>query len=278
MPKAHVEAPVAGSIVLAGILLKIGSYGLIVFMPFVFNNFLLIYLSLSVLGSIYCSLICLRIWDTKGLIAYSRVVHMGVVSIGIIRGYELGYFCALIIVVAHGFTSTILFALAFDVYVWSHTRVINTNKGVLGLPVLAFIIFILLAINFGVPPTINLWREIFLFARILNFSLFTIPFLLIAALVGFLYNVFLYVSLSLQKESYNRSEDVVAFPFINSAICSFLFIAYLSGFFGPFLISISIKITLFRLSPYLVEVTGDMYRTQNFIFFLLVNPSPSKNS
>ena len=278
LPKAHVEAPVAGSIVLAGILLKIGSYGLIVFMPFVFNNFLLIYLSLSVLGSIYCSLICLRIWDTKGLIAYSRVVHMGVVSIGIIRGYELGYFCALIIVVAHGFTSTILFALAFDVYVWSHTRVINTNKGVLGLPVLAFIIFILLAINFGVPPTINLWREIFLFARILNFSLFTIPFLLIAALVGFLYNVFLYVSLSQQKESYNRREDVVAFPFINSAICSFLFIAYLSGFFGPFLISISIKITLFRLSPYLVEVTGDMYRTQNFIFFLLVNPSPSKNS
>merc|ERR1712090_111143 len=189
---------------------------------------------MGVLGSIYCSLICLRIWDTKGLIAY-------------------------------WFTSTILFALAFDVYVWSHTRVINTNKGVLGLPVLAFIIFILLAINFGVPPTINLWREIFLFVRILNFSLFTIPFLLIAALVGFLYNVFLYVSLSQQKESYNRSEDVVAFPFINSAICSFLFIGYLSGFSGPFLISI--KITLFRLSPYLVEVTGDMYRTQNFIFF-----------
>jgi len=81
---------------------------------------------------------------------------MGVVTCGIVRGYELGYICAVIMIVAHGFTSTILFGLVFDIYVWSHSRVVNNNKGILSLPLLSFFIFLLLAINFGVPPSINL--------------------------------------------------------------------------------------------------------------------------
>lgn len=231
LPKAHVEAPVAGSMVLAGILLKIGRYGLIVFIPLVLNDFLLLYLVLSILGSIYCSLICLRIWDTKGLIAYSSVVHIGVVTIGIIRGYELGYFCALIMIVAHGFTSTMLFGLVFDIYIWRHSRVINTNKGILSLPILSFLTFVLLAINFGMPPSINLWSEIFIFISILSFSLVIIPFLLVAALLGFLYNIFLYISLSQQKESFSlNDEPVVPWPFLNSIASSLFFILYLSGF------------------------------------------------
>lgn len=136
LPKAHVEAPVAGSIVLAGVLLKLGSYGFIIFCPFFSNVILTIYVYLSVLGAIYCSLVCLRNYDIKRLIAYSSVVHMGVVTIGVVRGNEIGYKCALIIVIAHGVCSPFIFSLAFYLYSCRHSRVISCNKGSISFPLI----------------------------------------------------------------------------------------------------------------------------------------------
>ena len=156
LPKAHVEAPVAGSIVLAGVLLKLGRYGFIIFCPGVQNIVLMIYVYLSILGAIYCSIICLRNYDIKRLIAYRSVVHMGVVTIGVVGGYEVGYKCAVIIVIAHGVCSPFLFFLAYNFYNSSHSRVISTNKGLVSVPMAIFACFLLLAINMGVPPSINL--------------------------------------------------------------------------------------------------------------------------
>ena len=100
--------------VLAGVLLKIGSYGLLVFIPNVkLNNVLVLYFSLSLLGSLLCSIICMRQGDLKLLVAYSSVVHMSVVTIGFIRGSELGYSCGLMIVMSHGFCSPFLFAFSY---------------------------------------------------------------------------------------------------------------------------------------------------------------------
>lgn len=156
LPKAHVEAPVAGSMVLAGILLKLGSYGLIIFCPGIKSLILLFYLSLRIIGSLYCRMICIRQWDLKRLIAYSSVVHMGVVTVGVVSGIEVGYICAIIMVVAHGVCSPMIFALAYLVYNSSHTRLISSNKGTLATPIISFFLFIILAINIGVPPRLNL--------------------------------------------------------------------------------------------------------------------------
>jgi len=200
LPKAHVEAPVAGSMVLAGILLKLGRYGLLLFCPHLGSRILYFYLSLSVWGAVFCRFICIRQADLKGLIAYSSVVHMGVVTVGVVRGLEIGYRCALLMVIAHGICSPMLFALAYLVYNSSHSRVINNNKGSLASPVLAFFLFLLLAINIGVPPRVNLWREVYIFIRFMRIITTSIFFLVVVAFVGVVYNLYMYISLRQAKE------------------------------------------------------------------------------
>ena len=202
LPKAHVEAPVAGSMVLAGVLLKLGRYGFILFCPFLRNCILMVYVYLSLLGAIYCSLICLRNYDIKSLIAYRSVVHIGVVTIGVVRGSEIGYKCALIIVIAHGICSPFLFALAYYFYESRHSRVISCNKGFISLPSMVFLCFILVAVNMGVPPSINLWSEVVMFLRLSELMKNSIFFLVWVAFLGIIYNLFIYVSIRQRKESF----------------------------------------------------------------------------
>ena len=230
LPKAHVEAPVAGSIVLAGVLLKLGSYGFIIFCPFFSNVILTIYVYLSVLGSIYCSLVCLRNYDIKRLIAYSSVVHMGVVTIGVVRGNEIGYKCALIIVIAHGVCSPFIFSLAFYLYSCRHSRVISCNKGSISFPLIVLWIFILVAINIGVPPSINLWREVLIFFTLVEIIKFSIIFLIVIAFLGVVYNLFLYVRIRQCKESFFLKVDGVLWPFFNSIFLRFALFLILNFF------------------------------------------------
>ena len=230
LPKAHVEAPVAGSIVLAGILLKLGRYGLILFCPLFKRRVLILYLSLRVWGAIYCRIICIRQWDLKRLIAYSSVVHMGVVTVGVVRGIKVGYQCAVIIVVAHGLCSPILFALAYLVYNSSHTRLISRNKGTLGTPVMSFLLFLLLAINMGVPPSINLWREVLIFISFISIITYSSVFLIVVAFLGVVYNLFIYVSLRQSKENDFLKVEYVYWPIISSVVGAFFLFPILSWF------------------------------------------------
>lgn len=200
LPKAHVEAPVRGSIVLAGVLLKLGRYGLLLFAPHLSRGIFYLYLRLRVWGSILCRFICLRQTDLKGLIAYSSVVHIGVITVGVVRGLEVGYRCALLMAVAHGICSPILFALAALIYNSSHSRIINNNKGSLATPTLAFFLFLLVAVNMGVPPTANLWAEVYMFISFIRIITTRIFFLVVAAFVGVIYNLHIYVSLRQSKE------------------------------------------------------------------------------
>ena len=156
LPKAHVEAPVVGSIALAGVLLKLGSFGLFLVLPHTRGQVLLLYLLLSVWGSVVCGALCLRQWDMKRLVAYSSVVHMGVVGVGLLVGGELGRGAALIIVVGHGVCSPMIFRYAYYLYRSTHSRLLSRCRGGLAGPVMRFVFFLLIAVNIGVPPFINL--------------------------------------------------------------------------------------------------------------------------
>ena len=150
LPKAHVEAPVGGSIILAGVMLKLGSYGLLIFLPRVqLNRLLSFYYSMSLLGSIICSLICLRQGDMKVLIAYSSVVHIGVVTLGFISGREVGYACGMMMVLRHGVCSPFLFLFAFCLYESSHSRLLSHN--IISWPLMMSCFLSLVSLNLGVP-------------------------------------------------------------------------------------------------------------------------------
>jgi len=146
---------VGGSIVLAGVLLKLGSYGLLIFLPFVkLNPLLTFYYSLRLLGSLACALTCTRQGDLKLLIAYSSVVHIGVVSIGFISGTELGYTCGTWIVLAHGLCSPFLFCYAYCLYLNTHSRIMINNTS--SSPFHSTLLLILVSMNMGLPPRLGL--------------------------------------------------------------------------------------------------------------------------
>ena len=234
LPKAHVEAPVAGRIVLAGVLLKLGSYGLFIFCPLIHHYILLIYLIISLLGRIIGSYICTRQWDRKRLIAYSSVVHIGVVTIGVVSGSEIGYLCALIIVIAHGVCSPIIFAIAYLLYSNSHTRLLSSNRGLLTIPFIRIFLFILLAINIGVPPFLNLWREVLIFISLITIFGNSLWLLIPIAFLGVLYNLYIYISLRHGKETFHLSFLGLLWPIVSSISLSLLIRGNLSLFYVYF--------------------------------------------
>lgn len=167
LPKAHVQAPIGGSMVLARVLLKLGSYGLLLFLPHLKLNLIVIfYYSISLLGSIVRALICMRQGDLKLIIAYSSIVHMGVVRVGFLCGTELGYTCGLIMAIRHGLCSPILFAYSYWLYESTYSRLSLNNPR--SFPNILGGMFALVTLNIGVPPSLGLWSEVFMTISVLN--------------------------------------------------------------------------------------------------------------
>nr|YP_010000517.1 NADH dehydrogenase subunit 4 [Erpornis zantholeuca]QOD96403.1 NADH dehydrogenase subunit 4 [Erpornis zantholeuca] len=178
LPKAHVEAPIAGSMLLAALLLKLGGYGIMrvtVLVSPSLNNLHYPFITLALWGALMTSAICLRQIDLKALIAYSSVSHMGLVVAATMIQTQWAFSGAMILMISHGLTSSMLFCLANTNYERTHSRILLLTRGLQPLlPLMAIWWLLANLTNMALPPTTNLMAELTIVVALFNWSSLTL--------------------------------------------------------------------------------------------------------
>ena len=197
LPDAHVEAPTAGSVILAGVLLKMGAYGFLRFSipitPEASLYFTPMVFALSIIAVIYTSLVALVQGDMKKLIAYSSVAHMGYVTAGIFAMTEQAVAGAIYQMLSHGIVSAALFLCVGVVYDRLHTREIDRYGGLAStMPryALAFMVFMMASV--GLPGTAGFVGEFLVLVGIFQMNTWAALFMATGVVLGATYMLFLY--------------------------------------------------------------------------------------
>ncbi len=216
LPDAHVEAPTAGSVILAGVLLKMGAYGFLRFsipmLPDASAYFTQFIYWLSVVAIIYTSLVALAQEDMKKLIAYSSVAHMGFVTIGIFTLTMQGVEGALMQMLSHGFVSAALFLCVGVVYDRMHSREISAYGGLVErMPKYAFVFMVFMLASVGLPGTSGFVGEILVLIGVFQVDTWVALFAATGVILGAAYMLYLYRRVifgRLEKEALKTIADL----------------------------------------------------------------------
>ncbi|MDV7338841.1 NADH-quinone oxidoreductase subunit M [Terasakiella sp. A23] len=228
LPDAHVQAPTAGSVILAGVLLKMGGYGFLRFsipmMPIASADFTPLIYTLSIVAVIYTSLVALVQDDMKKLIAYSSIAHMGFVTIGAFTGTVQGVEGSIFTMLSHGIVSAALFLIVGVIYDRIHTREIAAYGGLVDrMPKYAVVFMLFMMASVGLPGTSGFVGEILVLVGVFQVDQWVAALAATGAILGAAYSLYLYRRIvfgALTKDSLkaildmNRREVLVFAPLI----------------------------------------------------------------
>lgn len=224
LPFAHTEAPTYGSIILAGIILKLGSYGLIRYVITLFQGAYIVYkpiiMTLIIISVIYASMVIIRIIDIKKIVAYSSIIHMNTSLLGIV-GKDPSIEGTIFVMVSHGVISSGLFYCVGVLYARTKTRILKYYKGLsVTMPIYSIVLFILIMANAAVPGTVGFIGELMCINNVSKeYWITTIIIAGVTIIIGAIYNIWLITRMILTRSSITqvdvyRREGIVMIPYI----------------------------------------------------------------
>jgi NADH-ubiquinone oxidoreductase chain 4 len=239
LPEAHTEANISGSIILAGVLLKLATYGYlrlsIGLMPIASYYFTPLIYAISITSLIYSSLSTLRQIDLKKIIAYSSIGHMSIVNIGLFSNNLTGISGGLLLSFAHGIVSPALFLLVTFLYDRYHTRIINYYRGLnYFMPIYSLFLFLFILANMATPLTGNFNGELLIFSGSWLYNPISVIIAALGIILSAAYSIWFFNRISFGTIKLFRSYDITRFEF--SLLLPCLFIIFIIGIYPNLLL------------------------------------------